>query len=168
MAVKMNPTVLQRYAEYEASLQKVPQVGSLPNPELSLGVFLSPMELVGGQQIADIRLMQMFPWFGVLKNAKDEMSLMAKAKFEVFRDAKLQVYYQVQETWYQLYKTQQNISITEANIELLGTIERLVTIKNQVGTAGSSSISSKNTTEAPSSSSTSGMNGMSSNRNNFV
>ena len=63
-------------------MQKVPQVGSLPDPELSLGVFLSPMELVSGNQVADIRLMQMFPWFGVLKNAKDEMSLMANAKYE--------------------------------------------------------------------------------------
>jgi len=50
------------------------------------------MELVNGNQLADIRLMQMFPWFGVLKYAKDEMSLMAKAKFELFRDSKLQVF----------------------------------------------------------------------------
>jgi outer membrane protein TolC len=104
IAAKNNPTVLQRYYEYEASLQKVPQVGSLPDPELSLGVFLKPMELLGGNQVADIRLMQMFPWFGVLKSAKDEMSLMAEAKFESFRDAKLQVYYDVQRTWYEMYK----------------------------------------------------------------
>jgi len=35
------------------------------------------MELVSGNQVADIKLMQMFPWFGVLRNAKDEMSFMA-------------------------------------------------------------------------------------------
>src|SRR5665647_441546 len=90
-AAKNNPTVLQKFAEYQAALQKIPQVGGLPDPSLSLGVFLTPMELVGGNQVADIRLMQMFPWFGVLKNAKDEMSLMAKAKYETFRDAKLKV-----------------------------------------------------------------------------
>ena len=89
IAAKNNPRVLQKFTEYQAALQKVPQVGSLPDPELNLGVFLSPMELVSGNQVADIRLMQMFPWFGVLKNAKDEMSLMAKAKYESFRDAKL-------------------------------------------------------------------------------
>ncbi len=43
IAAKNNPTVLQRYSEYQASLQKIPQVGSLPDPELSAGVFLSPM-----------------------------------------------------------------------------------------------------------------------------
>ena len=118
IAAKNNPTVLQRFREYEASLQKIPQVGSLPDPELSAGVFLSPMELVNGNQVADLRLMQMFPWFGVLKYGKDEMSLMAKAKFELFRDAKLQVYYDVQRTWYDLYKVQKNISISEKNIDI--------------------------------------------------
>jgi outer membrane protein TolC len=129
IAAKNNPAVLQKFSEYQAALQKVPQVGSLPNPEISMGVFLSPMELVSGNQAADIRLMQMFPWFGVLKNAKDEMSLMAKAKYESFRDVKLQVFYDVQRTWYELYKVQQNIRISEKNIEILNTLDRLLLVK---------------------------------------
>lgn len=104
IAARNNPVVLQKLAEYEASLQKIPQVGSLPDPEWSTGIFLSPMELVGGKQVADLRLMQMFPWFGTLKAARDEMSLMAKAAFEVLRDAKLQLFYDVQRTFYELQK----------------------------------------------------------------
>jgi outer membrane protein TolC len=129
IAAKNNPAVLQRFSEYEASLQKIPQVGTLPDPELSAGVFLSPMELVSGKQVADLRLMQMFPWFGVLKYGKDEMSLMAKAKFELFLDAKLQVYYDVQRTWYELYKVQKDISISEKNIEILKLIEKLALVR---------------------------------------
>lgn len=129
IAAKNNPTVLQRLAEYEASLQKVPQVGSLPDPELSTGIFLSPMELVSGKQVADIRLMQMFPWFGVLKAAKDEMSLMAKAKLETLRDAKLQVFYDVQRTYFELQKIDQSIRIAEENLEILRTVERLSLVK---------------------------------------
>ena len=128
-AAKNNPTVLQKYTEYQAALQKVPQVGSLPDPELSMGVFLSPMELVSGNQVADLRLMQMFPWFGTLRAAKDEMSLMANAKYELFRDAKLQVFFEVQRTWFELYKLRQNISISEKNIEILKTIERIALVK---------------------------------------
>src|SRR5450631_1412643 len=63
IAAKSNPTVLQRFNEYKAAMQKVPQVGSLSDPELSMGVFLTPMYLMDGKQKADIRLMQMFPWF---------------------------------------------------------------------------------------------------------
>jgi outer membrane protein TolC len=141
VAAKNNPTVMQRYNEYQASLQKVPQVGSLPDPQVQLGVFLSPMELVSGNQVAQINLMQMFPWFGVLKNAKDEMSLMAKAKYESFRDAKLQVYYDVQRTWFDLYKVRQNISISEKNLDLLSTIERLTLVKYKYGSVGGGSTS---------------------------
>ena len=143
IAAKNNPTVLQKFAEYQAALQKIPQAGSLSDPELSVGVFLSPMELVNGNQVADIRLMQMFPWFGVLKNAKDEMSLMAKAKFELFRDAKLQVFYDVQRSWYELYKIQKDISISEKNMEILKIIERLALVKfKSAPSEGSGSASS--------------------------
>ncbi len=137
IATKNNPAVLQKFSEYKAALQKVPQVGSLPDPELSAGIFLSPMELVGGNQLADLRLMQMFPWFGVLKAAKDEMSLMAKAKFEQFRDAKLQVGYEVQLSWYELYRLQKELEISNKNLEILHTLERLTLVKYRTAYSGS-------------------------------
>ncbi len=143
IAAKNNPGVLQKFSEYQAALQKIPQVGSLPDPELSAGVFLSPMELVSGNQVADLRLMQMFPWFGVLKYGKDEMSLMAKAKFELFRDAKLQVFYDVQRTWYELYKVQKDISISEKNIEILKLIERLAMVRFKSASLENSGTSSQ-------------------------
>ena len=162
VAAKNNPSVLQKFSEYQAAMQKVPQVGSLPDPELSVGVFLKPMELIGGNQVADIRLMQMFPWFGVLRNAKDEMSLMAKAKFESFRDAKLQVFYDVQRTWNELQKIEQDTRIGEKNIEILRTIERLAIVKFKTTSTGesnsSSSMSSGNSQST--SSGSSGMNSM--------
>jgi outer membrane protein TolC len=144
IAAKNNPGVMQKFAEYQAALQKIPQVGSLPDPELSVGVFLSPMELVSGNQVADIRLMQMFPWFGVLKYGKDEMSLMAKAKFELFRDAKLQVFYDVQRNWYELYKVQKDINISEKNIEILKIIERLALVKFKAPPSENSGTTSSN------------------------
>lgn len=170
LATKNNPTVLQRYAEYEAALQKIPQVGSLPDPELSAGVFLSPMELIGGNQLADIRLMQMFPWFGTLKAAKDEMSLMAKAKFESFRDAKLQVLYETQKTWFDLYKIDQAIKISQKNLDILSTLERLSLIKFKSasisGVSTSSASSSMRNSVSQSVSGSSGMGGMGGNSTN--
>ena len=142
ISAKNNPIVLQKYAEYQAALQKVPQVSSLPDPDISLGVFIKPMELLGGNQVADIRLMQMFPWFGVLKNAKDEMSLMAKAKYELFHDSKLQVFYDVQRTWFELHKIREDIRISEKNIDILHTLERLALVKFKVVPTGNSNSSS--------------------------
>lgn len=125
IAGENNPLVMQRLNEYRASLEKVQQVGALPDPELTTGVFLSPMELLGGNQVAELSLMQMFPWFGVLKNSKDEMNLMAQANYESFKDARAELYYNVQRTWYQFYLLKEEINIAEKNMELLRTIERL-------------------------------------------
>ncbi len=125
VASENNPALLQQLSEYQAALQRIPQAGGLPDPELSTGVFLRPMELVSGNQMADIRLMQMFPWPGVLRNASDEMSLMANAKYELLRDAKLQVHYDVRRTWYDLFKIRRDKAISEKNIEILKMIERL-------------------------------------------
>lgn len=125
LAARNNPEVLSKYYEYQAALQKIPQAGGLPDPELSMGLFLSPMELLSGNQVADVRFMQMFPWFGVLKNAKDEMSLMAKAKYESFRDAKEQVFFDVRKTWYEMLKNNISTRIAEKNLEILKIIERL-------------------------------------------
>ena len=145
IAAKNNPAVLQKFSEYKAALQKIPQAGSLSDPELSMGFFLKPMELVNGNQIADIKLMQMFPWFGVLRNAKDEMSLMANARFELFRDTKLQVFYDLQRTWYELYKVQKDISISEKNIEILKVIERLALIRFKSAPSSNAGTTSSNT-----------------------
>jgi len=171
LAAKNNPTVLQRFSEYRAALQKVLQVGSLPDPELNAGVFLSPMELVEGRQIADIRLMQMFPWFKTLSAAKDEMSLMAKAKYELLRDAKLQVFYDVQRTWYELYKNNKDIDISNKNIEILRTLERLALVKFKAAATGSSTTPSgvnsvKGSLVQSASSVSSGMQSMSGNAGN--
>jgi outer membrane protein TolC len=136
IAAHNNPSVQQKFKEYQAALEKIPQAGSLSDPQLNLGVFLQPMELLMGRQVAELSLMQMFPWFGVLRNAKDEMSLMANAKFELFRDTRFQVFYEVQRTWFDLYKIRKNISISEKNIEILKSIERLALIRYKAGPSG--------------------------------
>jgi outer membrane protein TolC len=145
IAAKNNPAVLQKFSEYQAALQKIPQAGSLNDPQLSIGVFMKPMELVNGNQVADLRLMQMFPWFGVLKNARDEMSMMANARFELFRDTKLQLYYDIKRTWYELYKIQKEISVSEKNIEILQAIERLALVRFKAAPSGSGGTTSSGT-----------------------
>ena len=71
------------------------------------------------------------------------MSLMAKAKFELFRDAKFQVFYDVQRTWYELYKVQKDISISEKNIEILKLIERLALVRFKSASLENSGTSSQ-------------------------
>lgn len=139
IAALNNPGVKAAYNEYLAALEKVPQVGSLPDPQATFGYFIKPMQLIAGNQIADIQLMQMFPWFGTLKAAKDEASLMAKAKYESFNATKAELFYDVKSDWYQLMKYDREIALIKNNVELLKALEKLTLIKFQSPDGGNSS-----------------------------
>jgi outer membrane protein TolC len=131
VAAQNNPELKAYFNQYLAALEKVPQVGALPDPELSIGFFIKPMERFMGNQQADIQLMQMFPWFGMLKTRKDEASQMARAQYEVFQDTKNRLFYQVKKTWYQLYRLEEEIRITKENLDILQQLERLALIRFQ-------------------------------------
>ena len=128
-AGKNNPGLQAKYLEYSAALEKVPQVGALPDLTAQLGFFLNPMQLLGGNQIGNMQLMQMFPWFGTLEAAKDEASKMALMKFEVARDTRNMLYSKVKISWYNIYRKKKEISILNENLELLRTLEKVALSK---------------------------------------
>jgi len=83
-AAENDPGLKASYMEYQAALQRVPQSGSLPDPEISFGYFISPIETRTGSQEARFSVMQMFPWMGTLRAKKDVAAELAKAKYEEF------------------------------------------------------------------------------------
>ena len=141
-AAKNNPDIKVAFNQYLASVEKVPQVGALPDPQATFGFFIKPMAIVAGSQVGNIQVMQMFPWFGTLKLAKDEASEMANAKYEVFNAAKADLFYQVKANWYQLLKLDREIILVKENIELLESLEKLVMVKFQSPTTSGSSTGS--------------------------
>ena len=131
IAGENNPELKAYFNDYLAALERVPQLGALPDPELSMGIFLKPMERYMGNQQADIQLMQMFPWFGTLGARKDEASKMALASYEAFQDVKNRLFYQVKETWYQMYLLDENIRVSEETLKILQSYERLALVRYQ-------------------------------------
>jgi outer membrane protein TolC len=132
-AAENNPEVQAYFYDYMAALEKVPQVGTLPDPELSLGLFLRPMERFMGNQQADLQLMQMFPWFGTLRTQKDEASKMALASYEAFRTVKNQLFFEVKVTWYEIYQLNEETRITKGHLQILEKFERLALVRYQSG-----------------------------------
>jgi outer membrane protein TolC len=132
-AAENNPEVLAYFYDYMAALEKVPQVGTLPDPELSLGLFLRPMERFMGNQHADLQLMQMFPWFGTLRTQKDEASKMALASYEAFRTIKNQLFFEVKVTWYEIFQLNEEMRISKGHLKILEKFERLAMVKYQSG-----------------------------------
>lgn len=155
-----NPALKAKYSEYYSALEKVPQAGTLPDPELSFAMFISKeglyMERFMGQQLSDISVMQMFPWFGTLGAAKNEATYMAQMKFASFQEAKINLYHDVRSTWFKLYQVDQELKLLTQEKEILKTYEQLALTRFKTGTSGTSAPMSNNTasptTASPSSS----------------
>jgi outer membrane protein TolC len=131
LAAENNPGLQAKYKSFEAAMQKVTQVSSLPDPNLSFGYFVSPVETRVGPQRARFSLTQMFPWFGTLKAQEDAATLMADAKYQEFLDARNKLYYQVSASYYPLYELQKLISIEEENQRILSSYKEIATIQFQ-------------------------------------
>ncbi len=136
IAAENNPGLLSQYKEFEAALQKVPQVSTLPDPSLSVSAFGQMVETRVGPQKARFSLSQMFPWFGTLKTQGDAAALMAEAKYQSFLDARNKLYFEVSAAYYPLYELQEWIKIEERNIAILESYKTISNskFKNGVGT----------------------------------
>jgi outer membrane protein, heavy metal efflux system len=134
-AADNNPGLKGKFSEYMAALEKVPQVGALPDPQVAFGYFVQPVETKVGPQQARFSIGQMFPWFGTLSAKEDVATQMAKAKYEMFKEAKSKLFYNVKSTWYNLYFTNSAIKITRENIDILNTFQKLALVKIEAGKA---------------------------------
>jgi outer membrane protein TolC len=134
-AAENNPGLKVKFNEYMAALEKVPQVGALPDPTFAFGYFIQPVETRVGPQQAKISASQMFPWFGTLSSRENSVEAMAKAKYEVFEEAKSKLFYDVKSTYYNLFFMHQAIDITIENIDILASFKGLANIKVESGSA---------------------------------
>lgn len=135
-AAKNNPGLKAKFNEYHAALEKVPQVGTLPDPTIAFGYFIQPVETRVGPQRAKIGINQMFPWFGTLDAKEDVAVQNAKAKYEAFEEAKSMLFFDAKSTYFNIYFVIKGIDITRENIAILNTFQQLALIK--VGTGVSS------------------------------
>jgi len=139
IAAKNNPGLNADFLAYKASLEKVPQAGAWPDPKLDIGFFLKPMDLVGGRQIADFTLMQMFPWFGTKKAAQTEATHMAKMAYAQFTETRDNLYLEVYTQWYVLSTLVEQLRNNRDNLQLLKQLEELALRKVSSPFSGSSS-----------------------------
>ncbi|MEP1085834.1 TolC family protein [Algoriphagus sp.] len=128
-----NPGLQAKYKAFEAAMEKIPQVGSLQDPNLSFGYFISPVETRVGPQNARFSLTQMFPWFGTLRAQEDVASFMAEAKYQEFLDAKNQLYSQLATVYYPLVEIHELIELERENLEILETYYSLAKSKFENG-----------------------------------
>jgi outer membrane protein TolC len=137
MAAENSPLLKAKFNDYLAALETVPQVGALPDPQLAFGYFIQPVQTRVGPQEFRISATQMFPWFGTL-NARENVAIQAaKAKYELFKEAKARLFDEVRGTYYNLYFNQKAVSIVGENREILQRFQNLAVIKVETGKVSS-------------------------------
>lgn len=126
-AAKNSPALKARYNEYMAALEVIPQVGSLPDPQVSFGYFIS------GQQQVHLSASQSFPWFGTLNAKESAAAQSAKVKYEALLQEKSKLYYNIKVVYFELYVTNKALEIIKENIEILESLNKIVLIKIEIG-----------------------------------
>lgn len=160
-----NPQLKAQFYKAAAGKEKIAQAGVLQDPELSAGIYVKPMETLMGDQVAEISLMQMFPWFGTLKAMREEASHMSRMEQEAYNSLRQDINYEVKKSYYSLYALQQEISQTIRSIELLRGVEQAAISRYGSGVSGSAASANNQPQPSGASASTvlpsSGMSGMS-------
>ena len=133
IAAQNNPEVKAAYTEFEAAMQKSPQVSSLPDPSLTMSAFGRMIETRIGGQEARFTFMQMFPWFGTLAAKENAANLMAEAAFQKYVDTKNEVFLNVKKMYAEIYELNQMIQLEEKNLQILDTYRELSLSKFKSG-----------------------------------
>jgi len=132
-AAENNPGLKAKFNDYLAALEVAPQVKALPDPTLAFGYFISPVETRVGPQQFKISASQMFPWFGT-REARENVAIQsAKAKYEIFLEAKSKLFNEVRATYFNVYLNRRAIEITRENLIILNTFRKLANIKVESG-----------------------------------
>jgi len=124
-AEKNSSEIVANQLQYKSALEKVNEVGSLPNTQLGVGIFAQAVETRVGPQRARFSASQKIPWFGTLQAKKESAKLFAVAKESEIDFLKRQLRLNVKIAYYNLYTLQQKFKITQQHIEILDTYEKL-------------------------------------------
>ncbi len=132
-AVTHNAGLQGRFQEWQAAAEEIPQARSLPDPELNYGYFARQSDMQMEQMVG---VMQMFPWFGKI-DARTEAAMQdAEAASQRYQAARLALFAEVKDGFYEYGYLGAAVKIGEENLELLRHFEEVARTKYTAGEAG--------------------------------
>lgn len=140
IAADNNPGVQAKYLAFEAAMKRTSQINSLPDPVLSFGYFISPVETRVGPQQARFSLSQMFPWFGSLSARGDASAFRAEAVYQEFLDSRNMLFFRVASSYYSLYELKLWIDLDTENLQVLEAFKSLSTSRFENGNGSLSDV----------------------------
>ncbi|MDX1476439.1 MAG: TolC family protein [Saprospiraceae bacterium] len=126
--------------EYLSLLERAPQVGQLPDPEVGAGVFVRAPETRVGPQIFRLGASQMLPWKGTLQARQDVALARARVKYEEIDMERRSLVYMVKEAYFQLYELGKSQEIIRRNIRIFETLDRFTLSRVESGKSSSADV----------------------------
>ena len=135
-----NPGLEAAFNRWKASLEKIPQVRSLPDPRFTYAYFIENVETRVGPQRHKLDLSQSFPWFGKLDLLGDVALEESNIQKQAYEMLKIKLFYKVKETYFEYYYLSKSIVITEENMKLLSYFETVTQTKYTTGKASQADV----------------------------
>lgn len=128
-AAANNPALRADFERWKATLERIPQVRALPNPQLRYGFFVREIETRVGPQRNKFGLSQMIPWPQKLTTNGEIAVQNSEAARQRFEDRRQALFYQVRLSYCDLYYLKKSIDITEQTIALVRYYERIARVR---------------------------------------
>ena len=117
------------FEQWKVAVEQVPQVKSLPDPEFTYGYVVEEVETMPGPRSQKLRLMQVFPWFGTIEARTDAAASAAKAAKKRYEAAKLKLFFEVKEAFFEYVYLASAVEIARENLELARHFEQVARAK---------------------------------------
>jgi outer membrane protein TolC len=117
------------FEQFKAAVEQVPQARALPDPKFTYGYYIEEVETKEGPRSQNLQLMQMFPWFGTIQARTDAAASAAKAAKKRYEAAKLELFFQVKDTFFEYAFLARAVEIAQENLELIKHFEEVARAK---------------------------------------
>lgn len=119
MAYEVNPKLQAQALEYEAATHNAQQVSDFPDPSISAGLGIAPIQTRLGAQFLRLGISQNIPWKGLIPAKSDLANAQASTKLKTKEVTKIEIAYAIRRSYYTLCYIQENIDIINRKIEIL-------------------------------------------------
>ncbi len=133
IALENNPGLKAKQTEIDIVKKRLPQVEALPDPQVNVSFFVSPMMLPMGNQVGSVSAMQMFPWPGTIPAMEEEVSRTWEVKEQALKAAENDLVFQIRSAWYPLLELERRILIQRDQLSILETAKELATFRFEQG-----------------------------------
>lgn len=118
-----NPGLEAAFNRWKAALERVPQVEALPDPKFTYSYYIQEVETRVGPQEQALGIAQAFPWFGKLSLRGDVAMEAANAARKRYEAAKLKLFFEVKDAYYEYYYLARSVAVTQENVNLVKHLE---------------------------------------------